>query len=131
MRLGQILINLVNNAIKFTDQGKILVKVETEEVTLDRVRLEFSVSDTGIGMSPDQMENLFQSFNQGDTSFTRKYGGTGLGLAISKQLCELMGGIAAESEVDKGSTFLHGQLRRRRRRAAARRSRIRQPSPRA
>jgi two-component system, sensor histidine kinase and response regulator len=106
LRLGQILINLVNNAIKFTDKGKILVKVETEEVTLDRVRLEFSVSDTGIGMSPDQMENLFQSFNQGDTSFTRKYGGTGLGLAISKQLCELMGGsIAAESEVDTGSTF--------------------------
>jgi two-component system, sensor histidine kinase and response regulator len=106
LRLGQILINLVNNAIKFTDQGKILVTVQTEEVTLDRVRLEFSVSDTGIGMSPEQMENLFQSFNQGDTSFTRKYGGTGLGLAISKQLCELMGGsIAAESEVDKGSTF--------------------------
>jgi two-component system, sensor histidine kinase and response regulator len=106
LRLGQILINLVNNAIKFTDKGKILVKVQTREATLDRVRLEFSVSDTGIGMSPEQMANLFQSFNQGDTSFTRKYGGTGLGLAISKQLCELMGGnIAAESAVGKGSTF--------------------------
>jgi two-component system sensor histidine kinase/response regulator len=106
LRLGQVLINLVNNAIKFTDQGKILVKVQADERTLDRVRLQFSVSDTGIGISPDQMENLFQSFNQGDSSFTRKYGGTGLGLAISKQLCELMGGsIAAESELGKGSIF--------------------------
>jgi CheY-like chemotaxis protein/HPt (histidine-containing phosphotransfer) domain-containing protein len=106
LRLGQILINLVNNAIKFTNTGAILVNVATEEVTPDRARLEFSVSDTGIGMGPDQMANLFQSFNQGDTSFTRRYGGTGLGLAISKQLCELMGGtIWAESQVDKGSTF--------------------------
>jgi diguanylate cyclase (GGDEF)-like protein/PAS domain S-box-containing protein len=106
LRLGQILINLVNNAIKFTEKGEIVVKVQREDATLGRTRLAFSVSDTGIGMSPAQVANLFQSFNQADTSFTRRYGGTGLGLAISKQLCELMGGnIAVTSEAGKGSTF--------------------------
>jgi two-component system, sensor histidine kinase and response regulator len=107
LRLGQILINLVHNAIKFSDKGEIVVRVMTEDVTPDKVRLAFSVCDHGIGMSAEQVANLFQSFNQADTSFTRKYGGTGLGLAISKQLCELMGGtISVESEVGKGSTFL-------------------------
>ncbi len=106
LRLGQILINLVHNAIKFSDKGEIAVRVMAEEVTLEKARLAFSVRDHGIGMSAEQVANLFQSFNQADTSFTRKYGGTGLGLAISKQLCELMGGtISVESEIGKGSTF--------------------------
>ena len=107
LRLGQILINLVSNAIKFTDFGEITIGVEVEEVTPINQRLKISVSDTGIGMSPEQVANLFQSFHQGDRSFTRKYGGTGLGLAICKQLCGLMKGeITVQSELGKGSTFL-------------------------
>jgi two-component system sensor histidine kinase/response regulator len=107
LRLGQILINLVHNAIKFSDKGEIVVGVTEEDLTLDKARLAFSVHDHGIGMSAEQVANLFQCFNQADTSFTRRYGGTGLGLAISKQLCELMGGtISVESELGKGSTFL-------------------------
>jgi PAS domain S-box-containing protein len=106
LRLGQILINLLNNAIKFTGKGEIVVKVSASEVTRDKGTFKFSVSDTGIGMSPEQVAKLFQSFSQADTSFTRRYGGTGLGLAISKQLSELMGGtLTVESELDKGSTF--------------------------
>jgi two-component system, sensor histidine kinase and response regulator len=113
LRLGQILINLINNAVKFTDQGEIVVRVmATDEKPGDQANgddlkmLKFSVSDTGIGMTPPQMANLFQSFNQADTSVTRKYGGTGLGLAISKQLAELMGGtVWLESEFGVGSTF--------------------------
>jgi signal transduction histidine kinase/response regulator of citrate/malate metabolism len=106
LRLGQILINLVNNAIKFTDVGEITVRVEADEITSNDLRLQISVADTGIGMSPEQVGNLFQTFHQGDTSFTRKYGGTGLGLAICKQLCELMKGqIAVQSELGKGSDF--------------------------
>jgi two-component system, sensor histidine kinase and response regulator len=106
LRLGQILINLVNNAIKFTEAGEITVRVEADEITRNDLRLSISVADTGIGMSPDQVANLFQSFHQGDTSFTRKYGGTGLGLAICKQLCELMNGqITVQSELGKGSDF--------------------------
>jgi two-component system sensor histidine kinase/response regulator len=106
LRLGQILINLVNNAIKFTEKGEIVVKVYADATTANSSRLNISVSDTGIGMSAEQVAKLFQSFNQGDTSFTRKYGGTGLGLAISRQLCELMQGrISVESELGKGSTF--------------------------
>ncbi len=107
LRLGQILINLVHNAIKFSDKGEVVVGVTARAVTRDKVELAFSVRDRGIGMSPEQVANLFQSFNQADTSFTRKYGGTGLGLAISKQLCELMGGtISVESEAGRGSTFI-------------------------
>jgi PAS domain S-box-containing protein len=107
LRLGQILINLLNNAIKFTEKGEIVVKVVASDVTQEKGVFKFSVSDTGIGMTPEQISNLFQTFNQADTSFTRKYGGTGLGLAISKQLCELMGGtLQVESEFGKGSTFL-------------------------
>ena len=114
LRLGQILINLVNNGIKFTDQGEIVVRVmvtdekpvDGDEAKRNVTMLKFSVSDTGIGMTPPQMANLFQAFNQADTSVTRKYGGTGLGLAISKQLAELMGGtIWLESELGVGSTF--------------------------
>ncbi len=113
LRLGQILINLVNNAVKFTEHGEIVVKVmmaeaqaTEDEAMREPERLKFSVSDTGIGMTPPQMANLFQSFSQADNSVTRKYGGTGLGLAISKQLAELMGGtIWLESEYGVGSTF--------------------------
>ena len=112
LRLGQILINLVNNAIKFTDQGEIVVKAMMtddagSQASVDDVRmLKFSVADTGIGMTPPQMAKLFQAFNQADNSVTRKYGGTGLGLAISKQLAELMGGtVWLESEPGVGSTF--------------------------
>jgi two-component system sensor histidine kinase/response regulator len=106
LRLGQILINLVNNAIKFTDAGEITVRVEAEEISSNDLRLNIAVADTGIGMSPEQVGNLFQSFHQADTSFTRKYGGTGLGLAICKQLCELMKGqITVQSELGKGSDF--------------------------
>ena len=115
LRLSQILINLINNGIKFTDQGEIVVKViMTDEkpdagypASGDDLKLlKFSVSDTGIGMTPPQMANLFKAFNQADNSVTRKYGGTGLGLAISKQLAELMGGaVWVESEFGVGSTF--------------------------
>jgi PAS domain S-box-containing protein len=106
LRLGQILINLGNNAIKFTEEGEVVVSIREVAVEGDRVKLQFSVSDTGIGMDAQVKEKLFQSFSQADTSTSRKYGGTGLGLAISKNLTELMGGeIWAESEPGKGSTF--------------------------
>jgi len=106
LRLGQILLNLAGNAIKFTENGEILITVSRENNVEDEVILTFSVKDTGIGMSEQQMDKLFQSFTQADTSTTRKYGGTGLGLTISKQLVELMDGeIWADSELNKGSTF--------------------------
>jgi two-component system, sensor histidine kinase and response regulator len=114
LRLGQVLINLVNNAIKFTDHGEIVVKVTATNAipgadypSGDALgELTFSVSDTGIGLTAEHIAKLFQPFTQADTSFTRKYGGTGLGLAISKQLVELMGGtIWLESEFGAGSTF--------------------------
>ena len=106
LRLGQILINLTNNAVKFTDKGEIVVGIELKEHLEDQVVLGFTVRDTGIGMTPEQQAKLFQSFSQADTSTTRKYGGTGLGLAISKQLVELMHGkIGVDSEAGVGSTF--------------------------
>lgn len=106
LRLGQILLNLANNAIKFTDQGEIIVKAELIEQSDDKIEARFSVSDTGIGMTQEQMARLFQSFSQADASTTRKYGGTGLGLTISKTLAEMMNGsIWVESESGQGSTF--------------------------
>jgi len=106
LRLGQILINLVNNAIKFTERGEVVVTVAAEEQAEDRVKIKFSVRDSGIGMTPEQSARLFQAFAQADTSTTRKYGGTGLGLSISKRLVEMMNGnIWAESQPGVGSTF--------------------------
>jgi PAS domain S-box-containing protein len=107
LRLGQILINLVNNAVKFTEHGEVVVTVAIEETVSDRVKLRFSVRDSGIGMTLEQTARLFQAFSQADTSTTRKYGGTGLGLSISKRLVEMMGGeIWVESHYGAGSTFL-------------------------
>ncbi len=106
LRLGQILINLVNNAIKFTDHGEVMLTVAIEEQLEDRVKLKFTVRDSGIGMTPEQCSRLFQAFSQADSSTTRKYGGTGLGLSISKRLVEMMEGkIWAESELGVGSKF--------------------------
>ena len=106
LRLGQILINLVNNAVKFTEQWRSVGVGGLEEQLADRVKLKFSVRDSGIGMTPEQSARLFQAFAQADTSTTRKYGGTGLGLSISKRLVEMMEGtIWAESEPGVGSTF--------------------------
>ena len=106
LRLKQVLLNLTNNAIKFTEKGQVTVRVECTANDEEWVGLRFSVTDTGIGMAPEQLSNLFNAFAQADTSTTRKYGGSGLGLSISKQLVEMMGGsIAVESELEKGSTF--------------------------
>ncbi|HKO94584.1 MAG TPA: ATP-binding protein, partial [Polyangiaceae bacterium] len=106
LRLGQVLINLGNNAVKFTERGEVIVSVELVDSRDSQVELHFSVSDTGIGMTAEQTARLFQSFSQADSSVTRKYGGTGLGLAISKNLVELMGGrIWVESAPGAGSTF--------------------------
>ena len=106
LRLGQVLINLCNNAVKFTAKGEIVVRVVTVTQSQSEIELHFSVHDTGIGMTSEHLNRLFQSFSQADASTTRKYGGSGLGLAISKRLVELMRGqIWAESVYGHGSTF--------------------------
>lgn len=106
LRLKQVLINLAGNAIKFTSSGHILITITREKAEADAIELKFSVKDTGIGMTPEQMQNLFSEFTQADASIYRRYGGTGLGLTISNRLVTLMNGkIWAESEQEKGSTF--------------------------
>ena len=106
LRLGQILTNLGSNAAKFTDHGEIKIHISCVNKHSDNVTLKFSICDTGIGMTAEQQDKLFQSFNQADASTTRKYGGTGLGLAICKRLIELLGGeIWVESQENVGSQF--------------------------
>ncbi|HOV86745.1 MAG TPA: PAS domain S-box protein [Syntrophobacteraceae bacterium] len=107
LRLGQVLINLCNNAVKFTDRGEIVVSARVAERGEDWVVLQFSVRDTGIGLSEVEKERLFLAFSQADTSITRKYGGTGLGLTISRRLVQMMGGkIRVESVPGQGSEFI-------------------------
>jgi two-component system sensor histidine kinase/response regulator len=108
LRIGQVLINYANNAVKFTEKGEIDIVIRTRkrEETESDIVVYFGVKDTGIGLTAEQKDRLFQSFQQADNSTTRKYGGTGLGLAISKKLAELMGGsVGVDSEPGKGSTF--------------------------
>ncbi len=105
-RLRQILLNLINNAVKFTERGHVLVRTGVDRQTDDTIDLRFEVSDTGIGIPPESMNKLFRSFSQVDASTTRRFGGTGLGLAIARQLTELMGGrVDVESEAGAGTTF--------------------------
>ena len=106
LRLGQILVNYANNAVKFTDAGEIIVRVSQASRDAEGILMRFEVQDTGIGLTEEQQSRLFRSFEQADTSTTRKYGGTGLGLAISKKLADLMGGeVGVQSAPGQGSTF--------------------------
>jgi CheY-like chemotaxis protein/HPt (histidine-containing phosphotransfer) domain-containing protein len=105
-RLRQILVNLLSNGVKFTEQGEVVLSVEQRPLNEGRIELQIAVQDTGIGIPPDSLDRLFQSFSQVDASTTRRFGGTGLGLAISKSLCEMMGGsMWAQSDGEHGSTF--------------------------
>ncbi len=106
LRLGQVLINYGNNAVKFTPQGEVAVQVRKLREGVDEVLLRFEVRDTGIGMTPEQMSGLFQSFQQADSSTSRQFGGTGLGLAIVRKLVDMMGGeVGVHSQPGQGSTF--------------------------
>ena len=105
-RLRQILVNLISNAIKFTEKGQVVVRVSASEIGSGRYRVEFDVEDSGIGIPPDRIDSLFDAFSQVDASISRKYGGTGLGLAISRKLAFLLNGdIKVESNLNEGSTF--------------------------
>ena len=105
-RIQQVLVNLISNAVKFTEAGEIFVNVNAESITHDLVRLSFSVSDTGIGIPADKQDQIFHPFEQAETSTTRRFGGTGLGLAISRQLVEMMHGrMWVESQPGRGSSF--------------------------
>ena len=105
-RLGQIILNFVSNAVKFTERGQVLLRCRIVDERADTLLIRFEVSDTGVGLTPEQQSNLFQAFEQGDVTTTRQHGGTGLGLVISKRLAELMGGrVGCQSEVGRGSTF--------------------------
>jgi CheY-like chemotaxis protein/anti-sigma regulatory factor (Ser/Thr protein kinase) len=106
MRIRQVLTNLVNNAVKFTERGEVSIRLECREVGDGAATLRYSVRDTGIGIAHDQQEHVFAAFSQADSSTTRRFGGTGLGLAICRRLVHLMGGsIGLESEPGKGSCF--------------------------
>lgn len=106
LRLNQILLNLTSNAVKFTERGEVVVKARVVNVISNLIRLQFSIQDSGIGITEEQQKSLFESFSQADVSTTRRYGGTGLGLAISKSFVELMGGnIQVASTYGEGSTF--------------------------
>ena len=106
LRISQVLINYVNNAVKFTNEGSVSVAIEAVKEDTRSITLRFTVTDTGVGISKDNQQKLFNSFEQGDASTTRKYGGTGLGLAICKQLAELMdGSVGVESQIGEGSRF--------------------------
>ena len=105
-RIRQVLMNLAGNAVKFTEKGHVLLEVSLQDKEKDQCGLHFSVSDTGIGISPEQLDFIFEEFSQADESTTRRYGGTGLGLTICKKLVEMMGGaIWAESTLGQGSVF--------------------------
>ena len=106
VRLRQVLVNLVGNAIKFTDEGEVVIRVAKEKVEGEELRLHFTVTDTGIGIAPEQQRAVFEAFTQADGSTTRRFGGTGLGLTISSRLVEMMGGrLWVRSQVGHGSTF--------------------------
>ncbi|PHV11763.1 response regulator [Chitinimonas sp. BJB300] len=106
LRLGQILINLLNNAVKFTEEGKVTLSAALEKQDTRGIRIRFNVRDTGIGMTEEEVTRLFQAFTQADGSTTRKFGGTGLGLSISRRLVEMMGGkIGVQSRVGEGALF--------------------------
>jgi two-component system, sensor histidine kinase and response regulator len=105
-RLRQILVNLLNNGIKFTERGGVGLSVKVASMKLSEVVLHFTTSDTGIGVPAEKRQSIFEAFTQADSSFTRKFGGTGLGLTIASELVQLMGGrIWLDSEVGKGSAF--------------------------
>jgi len=106
IRLRQVLLNLIDNAVKFTAEGGILISAIAEELHADKALLRFSITDTGIGIPEEKQKAIFEAFSQADTSSTRRYGGTGLGLTISSQIVALMGGrMWVESQVGAGSTF--------------------------